>query len=108
VRRTWAVQSLSYLRRLSDPLQADALWLLNVSKAVISTALVALCPHLDEFGERGDGPSWKQVEGILTSPDPHGSRQRSCQAEQVGPILRAQVHRSGCSSRRTPIIFRQD
>jgi putative transposase len=41
----------------------------------------------------GWGPAWKQVEGMLVSPNPHGSRQWRCEAEQVGRILRAQAHR---------------
>jgi putative transposase len=93
MRRTRAFQSLSYPLRLPDARQADALRLLDVSKAVINTALVALWPRLDEFAEHGDGPAWKQVEGMLTSPDQHGSRQWRCEAEQVGRILRAQAHR---------------
>ena len=93
MRRTRAVQSLSYPLRLPDALQADVQRLLDVSKTVINSALVTLWPRLDEFGEREDGPVWKQVEGLLPSPASHGSRMWRCEAEQVGRILRAQVHR---------------
>jgi putative transposase len=93
MRRTRAVQSLSYPLRLPDVAQADALRLLDVSRRVINQALLVLWPRLDKFAERGDGPAWKQVEGMLASPDPHGSRQWRCEAEQVGRILRAQAHR---------------
>jgi putative transposase len=93
MRRTRAVQSLSYPLRLPDAVQADALRLLDRSRQVINQALLALWPRLDEFAEHGDGPAWKQVEGMLASPDPHGSRQWRCEAEQVGRILRAQARR---------------
>jgi putative transposase len=93
MRRTRAVQSLSYPLRLPDLLQADALRLLDTSRQVINTALLTLWSSLDEFGTHSDGPAWKQVEGMLVSPEPHGSRQWRCEAEQVGRILRAQAHR---------------
>ena len=66
MRRTGAVQSLSYPLRLPDAVQADALRLLSLSRQVINTVLVALWPRLDECGERGEGPAWKQVEGMLS------------------------------------------
>jgi hypothetical protein len=87
-----AVQSLSYPLRLPDAAQADALRLLDLSRAAINTALIALWPRLDEFAERGEGPAWKQVEGQLTPTLP-GSRLWRCVCEQVGRILRAQARR---------------
>jgi hypothetical protein len=104
MRRTPAVQSLSYPLRLPDSAQAGALRLLDVTKAVINTVLVALWPRLDAFGERGDGPAWKQVEGMLASPDPQGSRQWRCEAEQVGRILRTQAHRKRLLARVLPLL----
>jgi putative transposase len=104
MRRARAVQSLSYPLRVPASLQAEALRLLDVSKAVINTALLALWLRLDEFGERGDGPAWKQVEMLLASPAPHGSRQWRCEAEQVGRILRAQAHRKRLFQQVLPLL----
>lgn len=97
-------QSLSYPLRLPDKAQADALRLLEVTRQVINTALVALWPRLDDFGERGEGPAWKQVDGMLASPDPHGSRLWRCEAEQVGRILRAQAHRKRFFQQVQPLL----
>lgn len=93
MRRSRLTQSLSYPLRLPDEAQAGALRLLEVTRQVVNRVLVTLWPHLDDFGERGEGPAWKQVQGRLSSPDPHGSRLWRCEAEQAGRILRAQAHR---------------
>jgi putative transposase len=98
------VQSLNYPLRLPDAAQADCLRLLEVSRQVINAALVALWPRLDEFGERGEGPAWKQVEARLASPDPHGNRQWRCEAEQVGRILRGQAHRKRLFQQLLPLL----
>src|SRR5260370_37922702 len=86
-------QPLSYDIRLPDEAQADALRLLDVSRAVVNALLVDLWPQLDEFlGERS-GPAWKQVVAMTVSPDPHGDRQFRCESETAGRILRAQAER---------------
>jgi putative transposase len=86
-------QPLSYDVRLPDEAQADALRLLDASRAVVNASLVALWPQLDNFlGERR-GPAWKQVVAMMGSPDPHGDRQWRCEAETVGRILRGQAER---------------
>ena len=46
---TRGAQPLSYDLRLPDAAQADALRLLDTSRAVINQALTALWPHLDAF-----------------------------------------------------------
>jgi putative transposase len=86
-------QPLSYDIRLPDEAQANALRLLDASRAVVNALLTALWPRLDEFlGERS-GPAWKQVVAMTGSPDPHGDRQFRCEAETAGRILRAQAMR---------------
>jgi putative transposase len=102
--RTRALQILSYQLRLPDAAQADAPRLLDVSREVINAALLALWPRLDAFGERGDGPAYKQVEAMLASPLPHGSRQWRCEAEMVGRILRAQATRKAQFALIAPLL----
>jgi putative transposase len=84
---------LTYPLRLPDGSQGEALRLLDTCKEAINAALVALWPRLDEFAERGAGPAWKQVEGMLAPPAAHGSRVWRCECEQAGRILRAQARR---------------
>ena len=67
-------QPLSYDVRLPDEAQADALRLLDESRAVVNQALTILWPYLDEFGEREASPAWKQVGKYIGSPLPHGDR----------------------------------
>jgi hypothetical protein len=67
---TRGAQPLSYDLRLPDAAQADALRLLNASRAVINQALITLWPHLDEFAAERSGPAWKQVDALLPSPEP--------------------------------------
>ena len=93
MRRSRDQQSLSYPLRLPDEVQADALRLLDVSRAVINQVIMALWSHLDDFGARGDGPAYKQVEAMTAPPAFHGSRLWRCQAEMVGRLLRAQAER---------------
>jgi hypothetical protein len=95
---------LSYGIRLPDAAQADALRLLDASRAVINQALTPLWSHLDEFAGERSGPAWKQVDALLSSPAPHGSRQWRCEAEIVGRILRAQVERKHTFERMLPIL----
>src|SRR6266699_4929200 len=86
-------QPLSYDVRLPDEAQADALRLLDASRAVVNALLMTLWPRLDEFlGER-HGPAWKQVVAMTDSPDPHGDRQFRCESETAGRILRGQAER---------------
>jgi len=103
--RARAKQTLSYPLRLPDAAQADALRLLDVSREVINAALASLWPVLDAFGERGDGPAYKQVEALLTSPKPHGSRQWRCEAEMAGRILRAQAIRKARFALISPLLI---
>ena len=86
-------QFLSYPLRLPDEAQADALRLLDVSRAVINTTIAILWDRLDEFGERPTTFAYKQVEEMISSPVPHGHRQWRCEAEQAGRILRGQADR---------------
>jgi putative transposase len=55
------VQPLSYDVRLPDEAQADALRLLDASRAVVNALLTCLWPRLDEFMGQRSGPAWKQV-----------------------------------------------
>ena len=68
-------QPLSYDVRLPEEAQADALRLLDGSRAVVNALLVRLWPRLDEFAGQRSGPAWKQVVAMTESPDPHGDRQ---------------------------------
>src|SRR5262245_24521752 len=88
-----ADQLLSYALRLPEDAQADALRLLDASREVINGAITALWPALDTFANGHPSPAWKQIEGLLASPAPHGSRQWRCEAEVAGRILRAQAAR---------------
>ncbi len=54
-------QPLVYDVRLPNEAQADALRLLDASRAVVNQALAILWPHLDEFATDRVGPAWKQV-----------------------------------------------
>jgi hypothetical protein len=87
------VQPLSYDVRLPDEAQADALRLLDASRAVVNVLLACLWPRLDEFMGQQSGPAWKQVVAMMGSPDPHGDRQFRCESETAGRILRAQASR---------------
>jgi hypothetical protein len=84
---------LSYPLRLPDEIQADALRLLDVSRAVINRAVTALWGRLDEFGSRTTTYAYKQVEAMIMPPVAHGHRQWRCEAEQAGRILRGQAER---------------
>src|SRR5881397_3403705 len=68
-------QPLTYDVRLPDEAQADALRLLDASKAVVNQALTLLWPCLDEFGRERVSPAWKQVGKYMGSPSYHGDRQ---------------------------------
>ena len=93
MRRRRATQSLSYAIRLPDAVQADALRLLDVSREVENSLITSLWDRLDEFGKRETKYAYKQVEEMISSPQPHGHRQFRCEAEQAGRILRAQAER---------------
>jgi len=93
MRRSRTTQSLSYPVRLPDIAQTDALRLLDVSRQVINTTVVALWPFLDEFGEREMKYAYQQVTAMMASPESHGDRQWRCEAEQAGRILRGQAER---------------
>src|SRR6266516_3273265 len=97
-------QPLSYDMRLPDEAQADALRLLDASRAVVNALLVALWPRLDEFLGGRDGPAWKQVVTMTPSPDPHGARQFRCESETAGRILRAQAKRKQVFELIRPIL----
>ncbi|HCJ36197.1 MAG TPA: transposase, partial [Ktedonobacter sp.] len=87
-------QPLTYDVRLPDEAQADALRLLDASRAVVNQALEILWPHLDEFGSERAGPAWKDVGKYIGSPQPHGDRQWRCESEVVGRLLRQQAERT--------------
>ena len=97
-------QPLTYDVRLPDDAQADALRLLDASRAVVNQALAILWPHLDEFGRDRVGPAWKQVGKYIGSPSPHGDRQWRCESEVVGRVLRAQAERKKAFERVLPIL----
>jgi putative transposase len=97
-------QPLTYDVRLPDEAQADALRLLDESRAVINAALTILWPHLDEFGEREASPAWKQVGKYTGSPQYHGDRQWRCESEVVGRLLRQQVERKKAFALVAPIL----
>ena len=101
---TRGTQPLSYNLRLPDAAQDDALRLLDASQAVINKALTALWPHLDAYATARSGPDWKQVDALLSSPAPHGSRQWRCEAEIVGRLLRAQAERKQVFSQVLPLL----
>ena len=101
---TRGAQTLSYDLRLPEAAQADALRLLDTSRAVINLALTALWPRLDAFAAERSGPAWKQVDALLSSPAPHGSRQWRCEAEVVGRLLRAQAERKQIFARVLPLL----
>lgn len=97
-------QPLSYDLRLPDSAQADALRLLDASRAVVNTALVQLWPYLDDFMAERAGPAWKHVVELIGSPDPHGDRQWRCEAETAGRIMRAQAERKQVFQLIQPIL----
>jgi hypothetical protein len=97
-------QPLTYDVRLPDEAQADALRLLDASRAVINQALAILWPHLDEFGGDRVVPAWKQVGKYIASPSPHGDRQWRCESEVVGRVLRAQAERKKAFELVAPIL----
>ena len=97
-------QPLTYDVRLPDEAQADALRLLDASRAVVNQALAILWPHLDEFGRDRVGPAWKQIGKYIASPSPHGDRQWRCESEVLGRVLRAQAQRKKAFERVLPIL----
>ncbi len=97
-------QPLTYDVRLPDDAQADALRLLDASRAVVNQALALLWPHLDAFGRDCVGPAWKQVGKYMASPSPHGDRQWRCESEVLGRVLRAQAERKKAFELVLPIL----
>src|SRR6266536_2012488 len=97
-------QPLVYDVRLPNEAQADALRLLDASRAVVNQALAILWPHLDEFATDRVGPAWKQVGKYIGSPSSHGDRQWRCESEVVGRILRQQAERKKAFDRVLPIL----
>jgi hypothetical protein len=93
MRKNSATQMLSYPIRLPDPIQEEALCLLDLSRQVINATLVALWPRLDDFGTRASTYAYKQVTAMLAAPVFSGDRLWRCQAEQAGRILRSQAER---------------
>jgi hypothetical protein len=93
MRAGYAQQTVSYPLRLPDSLQADALRLLDTSRAVINLVVAALWDRLDEFATRTNPHAYKQVEDLIAPPVAHGHRQWRCEAEQAGRILRSQAER---------------
>ncbi len=97
-------QPLTYDVRLPDEAQADALRLLDASRAVVNEALRILWPSLDEFGTDRVGPAWKHVGKYIGSPSPHGDRQWRCESEVVGRVLRTQAERKKAFELVVPIL----
>jgi putative transposase len=97
-------QVLSYRLRLPDEAQAEALRLLDVSRAVVNQTLTELWSHLDAFAAARIGPAWKQVRQYTGSPDPHGDRQWRCESETAGRILHAQASRKRAFTLIQPIL----
>ena len=97
-------QPLTYDVRLPDEAQADALRLLDASKAIVNQALTILWPHLDELGSERAGPAWKHVGKYIGSPLPHGDRQWRCESEVVGRLLRQQAERKKTFELVAPIL----
>jgi putative transposase len=97
-------QPLTYDVRLPDSARADALRLLDASRAVVNAALVLLWPSLDEFGSERMSPAWKQVGKYIGSPSPHGDRQWRCESEVVGRLLRQQAERKKAFELVLPIL----
>src|SRR5712691_8377079 len=97
-------QPLAYDVRLPDEAQADALRLLDESRAIVNAALALLWPSLDEFGSVRAGPAWKQVGEYMGSPQYHGDRQWRCESEVVGRVLRAQAERKKAFELVLPIL----
>src|SRR5436309_15715681 len=97
-------QPLTYDVRLPDDAQADALRLLDASRAVVNQALALLWPHLDAFGRDRVGPAWNQVGKYIASPSPHGDRQWRCESEVVGRLLRQQAERKKAFELVLPIL----
>src|SRR5260370_16967572 len=63
-------QPLSYDVRLPDEAQADALRLLDASRAVVNALLARLWPRLDAFMGGRRGPASTHVITLTASPDP--------------------------------------
>jgi hypothetical protein len=99
-----ARQPLAYDVRLPDEAQAEALRLLDASRAVVNQALALLWPCLDAFGARTAGPACKLVGQYLSSPQPHGDRQWRCEREVVGRVLRQQAQRTKAFALVIPIL----
>jgi putative transposase len=97
-------QPLSYDLRLPEEAQADALQLLDASRAVVNAAWVRLWPLLDEFMAERTGPAGKHVVELIGSPDPHGDRQGRCEAETAGRIMRGQAQRKQVFQLIQPIL----
>jgi putative transposase len=97
-------QPLTYDVRLPDEAQADALRLLDASRAVVNEALTILWPSLDDFGTERAGPAWKQVGKYIGSPQYHGDRQWRCESEVVGRVLRQQAERKKAFELVLPIL----
>lgn len=84
-------------------MQADALHLLDASRDVVNTTLVHLWHRLDDF-RSGAGFAWRQVDNLMCSPAPQGSRQWRCEAETVGRILRGQAERKEAFETIQPLL----
>jgi hypothetical protein len=79
MRKSAATQSLSYPIRLPDPVQEEALRLLDLSREVINATVVALWDHLDAFGERESSYAYQQVTAMTSPPAFFGDRLWRCQ-----------------------------
>src|SRR5215469_13344039 len=98
------VQPLSYDVRLPDEAQADALRLLDASRAVVNALLARVWRRRNLLVGERRGPAGKQVVAMTGSPDPHGDRQFRCESETAGRILRAQAERKQVFALIQPIL----
>src|SRR5258708_19556975 len=80
-------QTLSFPIRLPDAMQAEALRMLDASRAAINQMITQLWPQLALFLSDRTGPAWKQVEPHLLTRSGHGTRQERSDTPQPPPPL---------------------
>src|ERR1700686_2211056 len=97
-------QTLSFPMRLPDAMQAEALRLLDASRAAINQIILDLWAQVDLFASNRTGPAWKQVECHLLQRSGHGNRQERNEMEQAGRILRAQATRKQVFQSVVPLL----
>ena len=86
-------QPLTYDVRLPDEAQADALRLLDASKAVVNRRWHSCGPISTNLAGERVGLPGNRSANSWESPQYHGDRQWRCESEVVGRILRQQAER---------------